>query len=406
VVYGMKLPVSFFTLGQRPRLELYRNLQDHSLVEGENYMILTMDAPVLTAANQKMQMIQVNVDAPHQGEVRVKMFASGVCHSCLHAYDGSHVTPMPMILGDEGSGVVESVGEGVTTLVPGDHVIISWLMNCGTCQACRNGKPAHCWAPSPFGALLDNTQRFHNAKTGEKILHYGPATYAPYIVVPESSAIKIRKDMPLDKAALIGCSVTTGFGAVTNAAGARPGESVAVVGCGGVGLNSIQGARVVGAFPIIAIDTSDAALKLAVKLGATHTINAATEDVVAATLKICPRGVNYSIAAVGSTKAMLNALTMLSAGGTMVILGAVPSGATLEFDPTARILAGERRMIGSKYGSSNPHVEFPMLIELYLNGKLDLDSLLTGNYRLDEADKAFEVLAKGGPGRGLITFEQ
>jgi S-(hydroxymethyl)glutathione dehydrogenase/alcohol dehydrogenase len=212
--------------------------------------------------------------------------------------------------------------------------------------------------------------------------------------------------MPLDKAALIGCSVTTGFGAVTNAAGARPGESVAVVGCGGVGLNSIQGARVAGAFPIIAIDTSDAALKLAVSLGATHTINAATEDVIAATLKICPRGVDYSIAAVGSTKAMINCLTMLGAGGTMVILGAPPSGSTLEFDPTARILAGERRIIGSKYGSSNPHVEFPMLIELYLNGKLDLDSLLTGHYRLDEADKAFEVLAKGAPGRGIITFEQ
>ena len=302
--------------------------------------MLTMNVPVLTAANQKMQMTEVNVDAPHQGEVLVKMFASGVCHSCLHAYDGSHATPMPMILGDEGSGVVESVGEGATTLVHGDHVIISWLMNCGTCQACRNGKPAHCWAPSPLGGLLDNTQRFHNAKTGENILHYGPATYAPYTVVPESSAIKIRKDMPLDKAALIGCSVTTGFGAVTNAAGARPGESVAVVGCGGVGLNSIQGARVAGAFPIIAIDTSDAALKLAVSLGATHTINAATEDVIAATLKICHRGVDYSIAAVGSTKAMINCLTMLGAGGTMVILGAPPSGSTLEFDPTARILAG------------------------------------------------------------------
>ena len=369
-------------------------------------MMLSMNVPVLVEVGKKMPMTHVKVDAPHAGEVRVKMFASGVCHSCLHAYDGSHATPMPMILGDEGSGVIESVGEGVTTLVPGDHVIISWLMNCGICQACRNGKPGHCWAPAPFGSVLDNTQRFHDAKTGEKILHYGPATYAPYTVVPESSAIKIRRDMPLDKAALIGCSVTTGFGAVTNAAGARPGESVAVVGCGGVGLNSIQGARVAGAFPIIAIDTSEAALKLAVKLGATHTVNATTEDVVAATLKICPRGVQYSIAAVGSTKAMMDCLTMLGTGGTMVIVGAPPNGHTLEFDPTARILSGERRMIGSKYGSSNPHVEFPMLIELYLNGKLDLDSLLTGHYRLDEADKAFEILARGGPGRGLITFEQ
>jgi len=366
-------------------------------------MGIIVEVPVLVEANKKMQMTKVEVENPRPGEVRVKMYASGVCHSCLHAYDGSHTTPMPIILGDEGSGVVESVGNGVTTLVAGDHVIISWLLNCGTCPNCRNGKPAHCWAPSPFGGLLDGTQRFKDVATGEPILHYGPATYAPYIVVPESSAIKIRKDMPLDKAALIGCSVTTGFGAVTNAAQARPGESVVVVGCGGVGLNSIQGARVVGAYPIIAVDTSDAALEMAKKLGATHTVNAAKEDVVTAVRKIAPRGVQYSIAAVGSTKAMLDALYILGAGGTMVILGAPPSGAMLEIDPIF-ILDKERRMIGSKYGSSNPHIEFPKLIELYLNGKLDLDSLLTGHYSLDEADKAFEVLAKGGPGRGLITF--
>ena len=368
-------------------------------------MELSVAIPVLVEANREMPMMQVLIADPRPGEVRVKMYASGVCHSCLHAYDGSHETPMPMVLGDEGAGVIESVGEGVSTLSPGDHVIISWLLNCGTCPPCRNGKPAHCWAPAPFGALLDNTSRFTDALTGKPILHYGPATYSPYVVVPESSAIKIRKDMPLDKAALIGCSVTTGFGAVTNAAGARPGDSVAVVGCGGVGLNSIQGARIVGAYPIIAIDTSDEALTLATKLGATHTINASREDVVEATMKISPRGVQYSIAAVGSTKAMLNALNILGAGGAMIILGAPPNGAMLEIDPIF-ILGKERRIIGSKYGSSNPHIEFPRLIELYLNGKLDLDSLLTGHYRLDEADKAFRVLAQGGPGRGIITFEQ
>jgi S-(hydroxymethyl)glutathione dehydrogenase/alcohol dehydrogenase len=367
-------------------------------------MELLMNVPVLVAANKEMPMTKVLVEDPRAGEVRVKMFASGVCHSCLHAYDGSHATPMPMILGDEGSGVVESVGSGVTTLVPGDHVIISWLLNCGTCPPCRDGKPAHCWAPSPFGALLDNTQRFKNAETGEPVLHYGPATYAPYTVVPESSAIKIRKDMPLDKAALIGCSVTTGFGAVTNAAGARPGESVAIVGCGGVGLNAVQGARVAGAYPIIAIDTSESALKMAQKFGATHLINAAKSNVVEETLKICPRGVNYSIAAVGSTKAMQNGVEILGAGGTMIILGAPPNGAVLELDPIF-ILGKERGIRGSKYGSSNPHVEFPMLIELYLAGKLDLDSLVTGNYRINQSNKAFEVLAKGGAGRGLITFD-
>jgi Zn-dependent alcohol dehydrogenase len=176
------------------------------------------------------------------------------------------------------------------------------------------------------------------------------------------------------------------------------------MGCGGVGLNSIQGARVVGAYPIIAIDTSDAALEMAKKMGATHTVNAAREDVVAATLKICPRGVQYSIAAVGSIQAMLNALHILGPGGAMIILGAPPTGAMLELDPIF-VLQKERKIIGSKYGS-NPHVEFPKLIELYLSGKLDLDSLVTGHYRLDESNKAFEVLANGGAGRGLITFDQ
>lgn len=368
-------------------------------------MSIVIDVPVLIRANEKMVMTRVEVENPRPGEVRVKMYASGVCHSCLHAYDGSHAIPMPIILGDEGSGVIESVGSGVTTLSPGDHVIISWLLNCGVCTACRGGKPGHCRAGSPLGGLLDGSSRFKDAGTGQPILHYGPATYAPYLVVPESSAIKIRKDMPLDKAALIGCSVATGFGAVTNTAKTRPGESIAIVGCGGVGLNSVQGARVAGAYPIIAIDTSDAALEMAKSFGATHTVNPMKEDVLEATRKICPDGLQYTVAAVGSTKAMLNALNILGSNGAMIIVGAPPSGAVLEIDPRF-ILAGEKMMKGSVYGSSNPHVEFPRLVELYLAGKLDLDSLLTGHYGLDEADKAFEVLAQGAPGRGLITFDK
>jgi S-(hydroxymethyl)glutathione dehydrogenase/alcohol dehydrogenase len=211
--------------------------------------------------------------------------------------------------------------------------------------------------------------------------------------------------MPLDKAALIGCSVATGFGAVTNTARVRPGQSIAIIGCGGVGLNSVQGARNAGAYPIIAIDTSDAALEMAKTFGATHTINPMTENVLEGTQKICPQGLEYSVAAVGSTKAMMNALHILGSNGTMIIVGAPPSGAILEIDPRF-ILAGEKSIKGSVYGSSNPHVEFPRLVELYLGGKLDLDSLLTGHYGLDEADKAFDVLAQGAPGRGLITFDK
>jgi S-(hydroxymethyl)glutathione dehydrogenase/alcohol dehydrogenase len=360
---------------------------------------------VLVKAKEKMVMTEIDVENPKSGEVRVKMFASGVCHSCLHAYDGSHDRPVPLMLGDEGAGIVEKVGDGVTILIPGDHVIISWLLNCGTCPPCRNGKPAHCWSPSPLGSLLDHTQRFKNSKTGESILHYGPATYAPYTVVPESSAIKIRDDMPLEKAALIGCSVTTGFGAVTNAAQVRPGQSVVVFGCGGVGLNSIQGARISGAFPIIAVDVSDEALSLARKLGATHTVNAKKEDAEAAVSKILPRGANCSIAAVGSGSAMMSALKVLGHGGVMVIVGAPPTGTTLSIDPVF-ILGAERRIMGSVYGSSNPHIEFPRLVELYMNGMLDLDSLFTRRYTLDESDLAFQDLASGSPGRGIIFFDQ
>jgi len=368
-------------------------------------MSIKVKAPVLVKPNEKLVMTDVLVADPKPGEVRVKMFASGVCHSCLHAYDGSHEAPMPIILGDEGSGVIEKVGEGVTTLVPGDHVIISWLLNCGTCPECRRGKPAFCWQPAPFGSALDNTQRFSDEKTGKPIFHYAPSTYSPYIVVPETSAVKIRKDMPLDKAALIGCSVTTGFGAISNSASVRAGESVAVVGCGGVGLNSILGARTVGAYPIIAIDISDDALDLAVKMGASHTINAKKTNAEEEIKKIVPRGVNCSIASVGSQQAMMTALHIIAPGGVMVIIGALPTGTMLTIDPLF-ILNIERRIIGSKYGSSVPHIEFPKLVDLYLNGRLDLDSLATRNYSLDEADKAFADLASGKPGRGVILFEQ
>jgi len=366
---------------------------------------IVVQVPVLVSINTPMQMRKVEVADPAPHEVRVKMTASGVCHSCLHAYDGSHPAPLPIILGDEGAGVIESVGSAVTTLLPGDHVIISWLLNCGTCPQCLRGKPAYCQGPSPFGAVgFDGTSRFTDVETGKSIHHYAPSTYSPYIVVPATSAIKIRKDMPLDKAALLGCSVTTGFGAVTNAAQARPGDSVAVFGCGGVGLNSIQGARVVGANPIIAVDTSDAALEMAVKLGATHTVNPKKVDVEKEIFKIVPFGVNHTIGAVGSVQAFDSALNVLAPGGNFIILGAPSHGDRMTIDTTARILTGERGMRGSKYGSSNPAIEFPMLIELYLAGKLDLDSLLTGTYSLDESNQAFEVLAKGSSGRGLIKF--
>mgnify|MGYP000274045515 CR=1 FL=1 len=350
-------------------------------------MELLMNVPVLVAANKEMPMTKVLVEDPRAGEVRVKMFASGVCHSCLHAYDGSHATPMPMILGDEGSGVVESVGSGVTTLVPGDHVIISWLLNCGTCPPCRDGKPAHCWAPSPFGALLDNTQRFKNAETGEPVLHYGPATYAPYTVVPESSAIKIRKDMPLDKAALIGCSVTTGFGAVTNAAGARPGESVAIVGCGGVGLNAVQGARVAGAYPIIAIDLYEGRLALAKEMGATHLINSSKVDPIAYLQNL--GGADLSVDALGSKATAGASVLSLARRGRHLQLGLLITPDGLSEIPMARVIAWEIDLLGSHGMSAR---DYPEMLALVATGVLNPAVLVKREVGLAEGAKALAEL--------------
>ena len=251
---------------------------------------MLINAPVLIKPREPMQMMELELDEPRFGEVRVRMVASGVCHSCLHAYDGSHTgIPMPIVLGDEGSGVVDAVGSGVTQLEPGDHVVISWAPTCGACTYCNLGYPALCLNTPAIGMTNGDVTLFHH--NGEDVFHYGPATYGSYIVVPESAAVKIRKDFPLEAAALIGCSVATGFGAAVNSAGLRPGQSVAVVGCGGVGLNVIQGAVATGAYPIIGIDVLDSKLEMAREFGATHTINSATQDVEAEVQKLTGNGV-------------------------------------------------------------------------------------------------------------------
>ena len=264
---------------------------------------MLINSPVLIKPREPMQMMELELDEPRFGEVRVRMVASGVCHSCLHAYDGSHTgIPMPIVLGDEGSGVVDAVGSGVTQLEPGDHVVISWAPSCGACTYCNLGYPALCLNTPAIGMANGDVTLFHH--NGEDVFHYGPATYGSSIVVPESAAVKIRKDFPLEAAALIGCSVATGFGSAVNSAGLRAGQSVAVFGCGGVGLNVIQGAVATGAYPIIGVDVLDSKLELAREFGATHTINSATQDLEAEVQKLTGNGVHATIIAVGNTTAM------------------------------------------------------------------------------------------------------
>lgn len=363
---------------------------------------MRITAPVLLKPNEPMQMLDLELADPGPGEVRVKMTASGVCHSCLHAYDGSHSNiPMPIVLGDEGSGVVESVGAGCERLKPGDHVIISWAPDCGRCHYCALGYPGLCLNGPGAGQAYGGGTRW--SLDGEPVHHYGPATYGPHIVVPEAAAVGVREDFPLDLAALIGCSVTTGFGAVVNTADVRAGQSVAIFGCGGVGLNAVQGAAVTGAYPIIAIDVLDSKLELARHFGATHTINLTKDDLMAEVLKLTGHGVDASFVAVGNTRAMEQGLEVLAKQGVEVVIGLPATGETFAVDPRL-LMAGERRILGSRYGSGNPMVEFPRMVDLAMAGLLKVEDLVTKRYGLDEADEAFRALAAGEQARGLIVF--
>jgi S-(hydroxymethyl)glutathione dehydrogenase / alcohol dehydrogenase len=364
-----------------------------------------MRAAILVREREPLVIDEVQLDEPRDNEVLVKVAASGVCHSCLHSMDGSAVgTPLPMVLGDEGAGVVERVGPGVTSLQPGDHVILSWAPTCGTCRACTAGRPATCENPPPFGVLRDGKVRMHWG--GRDVHHFGTvSSYASEVVVPEDCAIKIRSDMPLDVAALIGCAMTTGLGAVTNTAGARPGESVAVFGCGGVGLSAVMGAALVGAYPIIAVDLRQDKLDIARRLGATHLVDASKEDPTEAVKRITGRGVEHAIVAVGVESAVQQAWESLATQGTCVLIAFMGTGRTLTIEPT-RLIAKECRLVGSRYGSSQPGVEFPRLVELYMAGRLPMDELITKRYPLDEINEAHRALAAGENARGLIVFDR
>jgi S-(hydroxymethyl)glutathione dehydrogenase / alcohol dehydrogenase len=339
-------------------------------------------AIVLDQVRQPLVVEELELDDPKQGEVQVKMAASGVCHSCLHAADGSWGDmQVPMVLGDEGAGVVSRVGPGVTGLAPGDHVIVSWAPACGRCHYCAGGQPVLC----------ESNQL--------------PFPYASELIVPQSCAVKIREDMPLDKAALIGCSVMTGVGSVINTARVPAGASLAVFGCGGVGLNAVQGGRLAAASPLIAVDVADNKLEFARGLGARHTVNAAREDVPEAIRRITGRGTEYAVVAVGDVRAVHQAWESLSPGGTCVLIGLPPVGQKLELDPFSFVAFGhERRLIASRYGSAHIFEDFPRLVELYLAGILRIDELITRRYTPDEANEGFRALAAGENARALIVF--
>lgn len=363
-----------------------------------------MRAPVLFEQRKPLSVEDVELADPRAGEVLVRMVASGVCHSCLHAADGSWTnTKLPIVLGDEGAGVVEQVGPGVKNLAVGDHVILSWAPTCGRCRYCVSGRPVLCERKPPAGCMEDGTTRM--TLRGQTVYHYGTvATFGSYTVVPENCAIPIRKDMPLDKAALIGCSVTTGLCSVLNIAQVPAGASMAVFGTGGIGLNAIQGGPISSAYPVIAVDVNDAKLEYAREFGATHVVNASAEDPVAAIKRLTGgAGVSYSFVAVGDARAAEQAFRATEPGGTCVVIGLPPTGSQISVD--AGLLVGPMRILrGSSYGGARTFVDFPRLVDLYLAGRLKLDELITRRYDISEVNEAFRALAAGEVARGLLVF--
>ncbi|BCB77972.1 hypothetical protein Pflav_043820 [Phytohabitans flavus] len=275
---------------------------------------MTVPTPVLTGARTPHRLLDLEVDEPRDGEVRVRMAASGVCHSCLYAMDGEHAAiPMPIVLGDEGAGVVEAVGPGVATVAPGDHVVVSWAPGCGRCRTCRQGLPALCTQQPPLGRMADGTTRFHHG--GEDVFHYGPATNAPLTVVAERAVVSVDPAMPLDLAALIGCAATTGVGAVRNTARVRPGEAVAVLGCGGVGISALHAAALAGAYPVIAVDVRPDKFAALIRMGATHCVDATAPDAADQIREIAGRGVDYAFVTTSAASAFPLAMGALAVRG-------------------------------------------------------------------------------------------
>lgn len=362
-----------------------------------------MKAAVLYEKHQPLKVEELALDPPRRGEALVNLAASGVCHSDLHYIKGDREHPMPVVLGHEGAGTVEEVGPDVTYAKPGDHVVLSFVPTCGRCSYCVNGRYNLCEARYRLrGNLLDGTKRLHKGR--QEICHFnGLSTYGEYAVVPEDSLVLVRKDAPLDKLALIGCGVPTGVGAAIHTAKVQPGSRVVVIGIGGVGLNVVQGAALAGAETIIAVDIRGTKLEHALEFGATHLVNAATEDVVARVRDITKGEMaDYAFEVIGSVDAINQALHTTRRGGVTVAVGVAPTGAQLTIDPD--FLHQDRALLGCTYGSCYPRADMPKLVDLYMAGKLKLDELITRTFSLEEINTAFDLLDRGEVARSIIRY--
>jgi NDMA-dependent alcohol dehydrogenase len=360
-------------------------------------------AAVLTAYHAPLAIESLDLRDPRSDEVLVRLAASGVCHSDLSVQRGLLPVPPPAVLGHEGAGVVEAVGDRVRSLVPGDHVVLSWIDRCGTCVYCESGRP-HLCDKTMVDAVSGRDDAFRRgaAVVGRMA---GIGSFAERTIVPATAAVKIPADVPLDRACLVGCGVMTGVGAAINTARIRPGEHVAVFGCGGVGLNVIQGAALSGAGRIVAVDREPRKLALATRFGATDVVAAdGRTDVPAAVREITGGlGADWAFEVIGVPDVIVQAYHATRRGGTVVVVGVTAIDQTVAI-PSAMLVMEEKRVVGSLYGSANPQRDMPMLIDLYVRGRLNLDDLVSRRIALDEVNDAFEVMERGDVARSVIVY--
>ncbi|KWR74608.1 Zn-dependent alcohol dehydrogenase [Cupriavidus sp. IDO] len=362
-----------------------------------------MKAAVLHQPKTPLVIEDIAIGKPGPREVLVRTAAVGVCHSDLHFLDGAYPYPMPVVLGHEAAGVVEQVGSDVRTVKPGDHVITCLSAYCGHCEHCLTGHLSLCVEPDTRRREGEEP-RLMGRQGGPMNQFVNLSAFAEQMLIHEHALVAIRRDMPLDRAALIGCAVTTGMGAVMHTANVRPGETVAVIGCGGIGLATINGAAIAGAGRIIAIDRMPGKLELARQFGATDVVDAGSTDAVDAVRALTGGGVHHAFEAIGLKQTAEQAFAMLRRGGTATVIGMIAPGVKIELKGSDFL--GEKRIQGSMMGSNRFPVDMPRMVDFYMAGKLKLDELISQRLQLGQINDAFDELRRGELARSVILFER
>jgi S-(hydroxymethyl)glutathione dehydrogenase/alcohol dehydrogenase len=360
-----------------------------------------MKAAVLRAYNTPLEIEDIQLGNPGPREVRVQTRATGVCHSDLHCIEGALPVPPPTVLGHEPAGVVLEVGEDVTHVAPGDHVIGCLSAFCGNCDFCLAGKPNLCGGGATTRGPGEPPRLSKNGELIHQFAHL--SSFADEMLLHENALVKIRDDMPLDQAALIGCGVTTGLGAALNTAAIRPGETAVVIGCGGVGLAAIQGCRIGGAGRIIAVDVVPWKLELAQKVGATDVIDSTKDDAMMEVLERTKGGVDYVFECIGVKELAAQGLGMIKKGGTLVMVGVVPIGQNVEL-PGLDIVISGKSILGSMMGGNRFRIDMPRYVDFYLDGRLQLDEMISARMPLAEINTAFDKMKAGEVARSVIHF--